>query len=608
MSLPTQWRSPPSSPFIKVTLRKTSEILLYEQRSLTAMVNTDEGQAVAEDNERYEYLISAQGRRRPTIEAEAQTPALLHKSREINTERIRSDNVASYVSNFEMFDTYKDLQSTTKSVALNQNKQMKITTYKVKGKDTFIEVNQQPNFRLALMITMRALAGNVFEKQQRRFRNMQMPDPLAAQVHYRYRTELLWRFQLPQALAGDKCVKAVADLSWCPTNGDILAVAYGVYTFRDDNMQADGCVCIWTIKNPVNPERYYTYELPVMVVEFSPYNPELLAVGLSNGTIEVLNITEQEKPAIAKTDRRNLQNCEPIAAIKWITQSETFNDHRNIKPFLALSRNGSVTKYSLINSPHLLASQLVLLDRLEAQPEGLQLEEGYELKQSNRHPQVLNLCLHPTQPDLYYVLTDEGCRHKCSTHYPQQHLSVLQVHEAGANVMDYSPWSPKLYLTCGNDWSINIWLEGIFQPIITLKHHLQPIHCAYWSLTHSTIIVSLCRNSIDVWDIKRSTLRPKSSTSINGEYYTCCRLSLCGRSLAVGNDIGNVLMLAFEDMPFPAHYQYDQLEKTIFTLLASDKAMLDKVKSLGFFGYSEQVRYKPKKRDKTAKKAKANSK
>ncbi|XP_053954610.1 dynein axonemal intermediate chain 4 [Anastrepha ludens] len=586
---------------IKVTLQKTSEILLFEQRSLTVLADTEEGKAVSEDNERYDYLTSAQGRRRRTIDAEAQTTALLYKSRDVNTERIRTDNVASYVSNFEMFDTYKDLQATTKSVELDEHKKMEITTYKVEGKDTFIDINQQQSFRLALMLTMRVLAGNVFEHQQRRFRNMRMPDPLTAQVNYRYRVELLWRFQLPHTLAGDQ-QKAVADLSWCPHNGDLLAVAYGVYTFRDDNANADGCVCIWSIKNPINPERYYKYEIPVMTVEFSPYNPQLLAVGLSNGTIEVLNITELEAPPIAITDRRTLHNCEPIVAIKWITQNKRIDGNYSVEPFLALSRDGSVTKYSIINSPHLLANQLVLLDRIEAKPEGIQLERARELLQANRHPQGLNLCLSPTQADIYYVLTDEGCLHKCSTHYPRQHLSVLQVQEAGANAMDYSPWSPKLYLTCGNDWSVRIWLDDIFQPIITLKHQVQPIHCAFWSRTHSTVIVSLSRNSVDVWDIKQSILRPMSSTRLNGENYTCCKLSLCSRSLAVGNEAGSVLMMAFEDMPFPAYYQYDQLEKSILSLLSNDKKMKHKVKSIGFFGYPEHVRFRPKKRSKRRKK------
>lgn len=61
-------------------------------------------------------------------------------------------------------------------------------------------------------------------------------------------------------------------------------------------------------------------------------------------------------------------------------------------------------------------------------------------------------------------------------------------------------------------------------------------------------------------------------------------------------------MLAFEGMPFSAYYQYDQLEKAIYNLISNDKEMTYKVKSLGFFGYAEHVRYQPKKRRKRRKK------
>lgn len=55
--------------------------------------------------------------------------------------------------------------------------------------------------------------------------------------------------------------------------------------------------------------------------------------------------------------------------------------------------------------------------------------------------------------------------------------------------------------------------------------------------------------------------------------------------MAVGNNRGIVDMLAFEDMPFSAHFQYDHLEKTIYKILANDKELLRDAKSLGYFGY-----------------------
>lgn len=68
---------------------------------------------------------------------------------------------------------------------------------------------------------------------------------------------------------------------------------------------------------------------------------------------------------------------------------------------------------------------------------------------------------------------------------------------------------------------IRIWLVGIQKPLITLKYRMAPVHLASWSITHSTIIVALYRNSLDVWDLNRSILKPVSSLKVEQEpFYT----------------------------------------------------------------------------------------
>ncbi|XP_061400429.1 dynein axonemal intermediate chain 4 [Musca vetustissima] len=571
------------NPFIKITLKKTSDIVLYEQRSTTVLRDSEEGKLVEEDNKRYEYLTEGQGRKRICYPVETQTSLVLTKTRSVNTDSIAKGNVASYVSNFEMFDTYKDLEQTTQSVDVDGRKKMQVTTYKVGGVDQFVEINKSPQFNLALMLTMRILAGNNFEKSQRRFRNMIMPDPLALEVRYSYRMDLLWTFSIPLQ-PGDS--QTITDLSWCPNHGDILAAGYGIFGATSALLAQRGCVCIWNIKNPVNPERTYHFDVPVLAVEFSPYAPQLMAIGLYDGSLYVYDISNIERPQIAMSQRSTSPSSEPIACIKWIAHSKSETKLYDIEPFLALARDGSITRYTLINSPYLLGFQLMKLRRVDGNAEGIQLENKPMLLEANRHPQGMYICLDAIQNDVYYCLTDEGCQHKCSTNYPQQELHVLQLHEAGINYMEFSPWSPKLYLTCGNDWCIRIWLMGIFKPLITLKYHMSPVYCASWSTVHSSIIVALHRDTVDVWDLRRSVLQPASSTRIDSKaYYTTLRLSQCGRSVAVGNDKGRVEILAFEEMPFSPHFQYDHLEKTVFSILANQTDLLRDVKSIGYFGY-----------------------
>ncbi|XP_017841775.2 WD repeat-containing protein 78 [Drosophila busckii] len=570
-----------ATPFIKVLLRKTPIEVLLERHSMTVLADTEEGKQVLADNERYELLLAGTDKSRRTVESETQTQTALKKSRLVNTERLSIDHVGCYVSNFEMFDTYQDLEASTKSVQVQGERKMEVTTYKVGGVDQFIAINSLPSFKLALMLTMRILASNVYEPQQRRYRNMSPPDPLAEDVKFKYRLRLLWRLSAPSALP--TAHQAVTAVSFCPCNGDIMAVSYGVYTYRQlASLPRAGHVYVWNIKNPVNPERCYDYTVPVVTVQFSPTAPQLLAIGLHNGNIEIRDISQPEQPPLAISQRNSSPHFEPVTAIKWLQRSH------GSEAFLASSQAGAITKYRLINSPYLLGFEHQRLQRAEAELEGIELQRSAQPTPllANRHPQCLELLLDPLQADMYYVLTDEGTLYKCSTNYPQHHLELRQVHETAAVCMEFSPWSPKLYLTCGSDWCIHIWMTGLSLPLITLRHHLAPVHCARWSRTHSTILVSLTHSTVDIWDLRNSTLKPVSSTTIDAKIsYTTFRFTHCGRCLAVGNEAGHLLMLSFEDMPFSPHFQYRQLKRALFKALALYPELSEQVKSVGYFGY-----------------------
>lgn len=55
-------------------------------------------------------------------------------------------------------------------------------------------------------------------------------------------------------------------------------------------------------------------------------------------------------------------------------------------------------------------------------------------------------------------------------------------------------------------------MEGIFQPLITLKNLCGPYQWAAWSRVHSTIIVAINRKQVEIWDLRRNILKPMSST------------------------------------------------------------------------------------------------
>ncbi|XP_055915399.1 dynein axonemal intermediate chain 4 [Eupeodes corollae] len=574
------------SPFIKIYLRQTKDILLFEQRSTTVPFGTEDAERVEKENTAYDYITKGKGRLRRKADSEAQTTNVLYKSRDVNTDTIRKINAASYVSNFDMFDTYHQFQPVKSSLKMDDSKSLDVMTYKVGGVDPCEQIGLLPEFNIAQMVTQRILAGNVFKEQQRRFRNMYMPDPLSMNVKYLYRAEVLWTLW-PRS--EDKERLAVSCMSWCPSNGDILAVGNGVFSCAPEYSPKRGYVCIWSIKNPVNPEKFFEYKSSVVSVEFSPFRPQLLAIGLYDGRVEVRDITINRECIVAISQRESSPGYQPVTDIKWIPLDA--GETSEIEPFLAVSQDGSVMKYRIINSPHLLSYCHAVLNRVEGSPEGIPVERPSNALEAVRQPQLLGITLDPLVEDIFYVISNEGVIYKCSTNYPQQHLSLWQTHEGPVYYMEFSPWSPKLFLTCGDDWCIRIWIDGIFKPLITLTDSFSPINCACWSKTHSTVIVSINRKYVEIWDIRRSTLKPMSSKRLERPYNTMTKFSNCGRSIAVGNEQGATFVCALEDMPFPPHFQYEELEKAISDALMPYPDLGAEFKSVGYFGYPKKKKF-----------------
>lgn len=240
--------TPKMSPtFMKIQLTETDDALLYENNSFTVMVGTDDAEVVHEDNKLYDNLTIGKGNQRKTVNVETQTVDALYKSRAINTDRIAQITADTFVSNYDMFDTYADLERFTESLDLDcddKHDTLDVTTYSKEGSDDLSFVLQKSQtFKLSSMILQRILAGNIFRESQRRFRNMEMPNPLDPVIQYLYKIKLLYKYR-----ANEMNGCAISCLAWCPSNTDILAIGYGVFKYVSCDKRRLGAVCLWNIK------------------------------------------------------------------------------------------------------------------------------------------------------------------------------------------------------------------------------------------------------------------------------------------------------------------------------------------------------------------------
>ena len=72
---------------------------------------------------------------------------------------------------------------------------------------------------------------------------------------------------------------------------DILAVGYGQFEFGSP---LPGLVALWSLKNPGYPLWSFTTSSGVTAVDFSAHNPNMLAVGLYDGTLAVHDVKARQ--------------------------------------------------------------------------------------------------------------------------------------------------------------------------------------------------------------------------------------------------------------------------------------------------------------------------
>ena len=92
-----------------IVLKETETFFIFEMPQLTEDQSTPEGAAVAAENERYKFITIGAGSHRKLAETETQTPQVHTKPRGTLLGRNPRRNQGTFVSNWQMHDTYKSL-------------------------------------------------------------------------------------------------------------------------------------------------------------------------------------------------------------------------------------------------------------------------------------------------------------------------------------------------------------------------------------------------------------------------------------------------------------------------------------------------------------------
>ena len=67
------------------------------------------------------------------------------------------------------------------------------------------------------------------------------------------------------------------------------------------------------------------------------------------------------------------------------------------------------------------------------------------------------ISFHPTVDHLFVIGTEEGYVHQCSKTYHNEYLGTLTGHQMSVYAVKYNPFSGKVVLTAGADWTVRLW-------------------------------------------------------------------------------------------------------------------------------------------------------
>ncbi|XP_007908233.1 dynein axonemal intermediate chain 4 isoform X2 [Callorhinchus milii] len=585
----------------KQDLMKTIDVYLTETETFCFLdipvemisVDSPEAEDVKKQNEAYVLLCKERAGNDRFVERMVQTFNGAPKSKEVQSEKINIKDAGVTATLWDMHDTFQamDFEDQIKQEKAQQVTvpESKIATMKSYSQSTSVgssvedeshsscsadsesviivqvpvdvdydteELMNNEKLHQNLVIMERVIMENIFQTKLAAYRqlpvltteeevvgrseDMDQASGLIAVVVPSI--EHLWSYSCN--LTADRNVSSMV---WNTQNPDLLAVGYGEFEYTN---QKGGLVCCWSLKNPMWPERIYTCENGVTALDFSTVHPNLLAVGMYDGTVALYNLCELSAlPALDSSDSLNMHTG-PVWQLKWIEQDRLSKGDEKVETLISISADGRITKWHL--GKGLEATDLMRIKRLGFQQSNklMEKEKRIEALISRQAP---GMCFdfNPNDTNIYLAGTEEGYIHRCSCSYNEQFLETYGLHKGPVYKVAWSPFSTATFLSCSADWSIHLWIQEVLVPVLHFSSTTtKAVHDIMWSPTCATIFGAVNEDRAEIWDLSISILDPIIvSQSIPGVRLTTLLFAKNTNCILIGDSKGKVNIYQFHNLP-----------------------------------------------------------
>eukprot|EP00472_Partenskyella_glossopodia_P011211 CAMPEP_0197518930 /NCGR_PEP_ID=MMETSP1318-20131121/4188_1 /TAXON_ID=552666 /ORGANISM="Partenskyella glossopodia, Strain RCC365" /LENGTH=870 /DNA_ID=CAMNT_0043069635 /DNA_START=47 /DNA_END=2659 /DNA_ORIENTATION=- len=306
---------------------------------------------------------------------------------------------------------------------------------------------------------------------------------------------LLWNYQSPLTVG-----RNVSCLAFNPKNPDLLAVGYGSFDF---DTKDKGYILFWSIKNPHYPCKKIEIATGVTSLDFSQESPNLLAVGLYNGSLAIYDIREPgSEPALKSVHEKSKKSkhSEPVWGVKWI-----YTGGPGTQLLTSISTDGAVLLWNLKKG--LEPKQIMQLKRI-TNTEVLQGSSKVDVISRQASALCIDFFQNDKTQQIYVAGTEGGIVHKCSVLYSEQTLENYMAHTGPIYSIKCNPFT-DLFLTSSADETIGLWDHKSTAPVLKFKKDRDAVQGLAWAPFDSCVFASVSRDSsLKVWDLSSNTMLP----------------------------------------------------------------------------------------------------
>ncbi|KAJ4938435.1 hypothetical protein JOQ06_003054 [Pogonophryne albipinna] len=498
---------------VYVCLSETEIISLLEIPCTFMSEDADDAEAMKEKNTQYAELCRNRMGNDKYVERSMQTFNGTTKKIQIQTDKIEMVDEGTMASIWDIYDSFF-VQNETQKKEKADNIETAVNTIKGSTVSSALELAMSENssnteansqlillsetFEKSVLVMERIVLTNVFQPRLAAYRQLPILEDPDSTVKPGIEgqsdggkgnsssptLERLWAFSCELTRGHN-----ITCMAWNKDNQDILAVGYGDC---DPKTQTPGLICCWSLKNPT---------CSVTSLDFSANNPGRLAVGMLDGTLAIYNVQRRNITCITDSSECHKKHLHTVWQVSWTKQEMALSGEDRVEALVALSADGRVTKWLLTSNG------LDCIDLMKLKKSQTLKKKAVESIISAMTP---GFCVdfHPIDSSIYLAGTSECLIHKCSVFNSQNVLLTYKKHFCPVNHVEWSPFSPDVFLSCSSDWTIQLWKQDCSDPVMSFKSTQRTVSTVRWSPNSSTVFAAINGEMVEIWDLNLNIMFP----------------------------------------------------------------------------------------------------